>query len=381
MIFALVALYAVSQDDAASRDWLNRGVQLFKSANYPEAVAAFQRAVDLNPAGVNAHLYLGTAFMTQWIPGADAPEQAELAHKAQTEFESVLRLDPDNLIALQSLASLAYNQAAPLRDPAEKGRMLNQAADWNRKLIAVNPRDKQAYYSLGVISWLKFYPELSATRARLGMAPESPGPLTDLNAREDLRGRFGSVIEDGIRNLQKALEIDHAYDDAMAYMNLLIRERADLHESASEYKRDIEIADEWVRRTLETKRAKVEGSGARPMPGAADPRANTIPPPPASDGERRIRVGSAPQGSNLLFKVDPAYPPLARQARIQGTVRLRAVIGKDGRVRDVQLLRGHPLLAPAALDAVKDWAYRPTLLNGQPVEVLTEIDVPFTLTQ
>jgi protein TonB len=77
----------------------------------------------------------------------------------------------------------------------------------------------------------------------------------------------------------------------------------------------------------------------------------------------------------------PAYPPLARQARVAGTVRLEAIIGADGRIRQLRLVSGHPLLAPAALDAVRQWVYAPTLLNKQPVEVLTTVDVHFTLAQ
>jgi protein TonB len=77
--------------------------------------------------------------------------------------------------------------------------------------------------------------------------------------------------------------------------------------------------------------------------------------------------------------VNPVYPPLARQARISGTVVLRAVIGKDGSIQNLSLVSGHPMLAPAAIDAVKQWKYKPYLLNGEPVEVDTEIQVNFTL--
>ena len=80
-----------------------------------------------------------------------------------------------------------------------------------------------------------------------------------------------------------------------------------------------------------------------------------------------------------MNKVQPLYPALAKQARIQGTVRLQAVIAKDGSVVELQVISGHPLLVQAALDAVRQWRYRPTLLNGEPVEVVTTIDVVFTL--
>ena len=117
------------------------------------------------------------------------------------------------------------------------------------------------------------------------------------------------------------------------------------------------------------------------IPSAAPP-----PPPPPKKEEKpptpqRIRVGGNVQAANLINQVRPVYPPLAKQARISGTVELSAVIGKDGRVQDLHVVRGHPLLVQAALDAVKQWVYKPTLLNGEPVEVSTTIDVNFTLAQ
>jgi TonB family protein len=96
---------------------------------------------------------------------------------------------------------------------------------------------------------------------------------------------------------------------------------------------------------------------------------------------QRIRVGGQVQAANLIKKVSPPYPALAKDARIEGQVRFTAIIGKDGTIQDLQLVSGHPLLAPAATEAVKQWMYKPTLMNGEPVEVITEIDVNFTLSQ
>jgi protein TonB len=94
---------------------------------------------------------------------------------------------------------------------------------------------------------------------------------------------------------------------------------------------------------------------------------------------QRVRVSAGVTSGLLVRKVNPVYPPLARQARISGTVVLRAVIGKDGAIQNLSLVSGHPMLAPAAIDAVKQWKYKPYLLNGEPVEVDTEIQVNFTL--
>jgi protein TonB len=83
--------------------------------------------------------------------------------------------------------------------------------------------------------------------------------------------------------------------------------------------------------------------------------------------------------ANLLHKVQPTYPSLARQAHVQGTVELRAVIGKAGTIENLVVVRGHPMLAAAAIDAVRQWRYRPYLLNNEPIEVETEITVNFVL--
>jgi periplasmic protein TonB len=94
---------------------------------------------------------------------------------------------------------------------------------------------------------------------------------------------------------------------------------------------------------------------------------------------QRIRVSQGVSAGLLVRRVQPNYPPLARQARIQGTVVLRAVISKDGSITGLQLISGHPMLAPYAIEAVKQWKYKPYLLNGEPVEVDTEVLVNFTL--
>lgn len=96
--------------------------------------------------------------------------------------------------------------------------------------------------------------------------------------------------------------------------------------------------------------------------------------------QQKVRVSSGVAQGLLIRQVRPQYPPLARQARIQGTVILQAVIGKDGLVQDLHVVSGHPLLTNAAIDAVKQWLYRPYYLNGEPVTVDTQINVNFTLT-
>jgi protein TonB len=94
---------------------------------------------------------------------------------------------------------------------------------------------------------------------------------------------------------------------------------------------------------------------------------------------QRVRVSQGVSQGLLIRKVQPPYPPLARQARIQGNVVLQAEISKDGTIQNLRLISGHPMLAPSAIEAVKQWRYKPYFLNGEPVEVETQITVIFSL--
>ncbi len=228
-----------------ARDNLNKGVQAFKNAQYPEAVEYFKKSLELDPTFTTARLYLATAYMSQYIPGAESPENLKMAQTAMDEFQKVLDVEPNNSVAIASIASLYFHQ-----------KKFDEAEKWYRKLISADPNNKEAYYTLGVIAWTRSFQERMKARADLGMKPEDPGPLKDKKIREELKEKFLPIIDEGIQNLEKALEIDPEYDDAMAYLNLLHRERADLMDTKEEYEKEIEIADNWVDKTLETKKIK-----------------------------------------------------------------------------------------------------------------------------
>jgi tetratricopeptide (TPR) repeat protein len=256
-LFILTALWA--QESAESHNWLNQGVQAFRNAQYDAAVQAFQRAIDLEPSSLTAHLYLATAFMQQYIPGAESNENSQVAARAKEEFSQVLALDPTNLVALASMASLYLNE-----------KKWDDAQQWYRKLIAVDPSNADAYYSLGFIAWSKWYPAYQAARASAGLKPDDQGPIPDLAVKQDLRRRWGSVVEDGIANFQKTLELRPQYEGAMSYMSLLIRERADLRDTKEEWRQDIVLADQWLQRAQTQKAGG--GAGFSPQAGIAPNR-------------------------------------------------------------------------------------------------------------
>jgi Tfp pilus assembly protein PilF len=246
-VVAVLALAATGCEKLKARDNLNRGVQAYKSAQYSQAVELFEKAVQLDPNFPTARLYLAMAYYMQYIPGAESPENQQMADHALEQFQKVLQQEPNNDVATQSIASIYFNE-----------KKWDDAEQWYKKAVAINPKNKEGFYTLGVIAWTRWYKPWAEARAKLGMKPEDPGPIKDKKVRDVLKVQYMPVISAGLDNLQKALEIDKEYDDAMAYVNLLIRERADLDESGDEYKKDVETADNWVQKAMQTKKIKAE---------------------------------------------------------------------------------------------------------------------------
>jgi Tfp pilus assembly protein PilF len=246
-VVAVVAFATSGCEKLKARDNLNRGVQAYKSAQYTQAVEMFEKAVQLDPTFATARLYLAMAYYMQYIPGAESPENQQMADHALEQFQKVLTQEPKNDVATQSIASIYFNE-----------KKWDEAEQWYKKAIEINPKNKEGFYTLGVIAWTRWYKPWAEARAKLGMKPEDPGPIKDKKVRDALKTQYLPVISAGLDNLQKALEIDKEYDDAMAYVNLLIRERADLDDSGDEYKKDVETADNWVQKAMQTKKVKNE---------------------------------------------------------------------------------------------------------------------------
>lgn len=244
---AALAVLGSSCTQLKARDQLNKGVAEFKNAQYDKAVEHFKTAVDLVPDFPTARLYLATAYMQQYIPGAESPENKQFATAAHDQFMKVLEADPKNTVALASIASLYLNQ-----------KQLDEAQKWFEKLTVVDPKSADSFYSIGFIAWSKWYPVYGTARAKLGMKPEDPGPIKDKKVKEQLKAEYGPIIENGLKSLDQALAINPDYDDAMAYENLLIRERADLADDKAAYEQQTKVADDWVQKALATKKKKAE---------------------------------------------------------------------------------------------------------------------------
>lgn len=238
-----------------SRDQMNKGVKSYKAMKYGDAIKHFQEAVQLDPTNDNAQLYLATSYMTQWVPGVDTSDNKKNYQMARQEFEKILKKEPNNSLALASLASMAYNSATS-GTPEQKQAALDEAKKWNQRRIEANPKDSEAYYYLGVINWAQAFPAIRTARVDQKMGANDPGPIKNPKVRQELQAKYSAMVNDGIENLKKSLDLDKENEDAMSYINLLLREKADLEDSPEAAKADVAQAEDWSNKSIDMKRIK-----------------------------------------------------------------------------------------------------------------------------
>ena len=341
-------------------DWrgrIERGIAAFRHSEYSVAIEEFQKAADLYPLSATPHLYMGIAWYQGFISGAESEGNATHAERASEQYRRALVLDPDNWTALVLLGQLFFH--------LEKW---DEARDWYRKAQAVDPKRADVWYALGVVEW-----------------------------RSSVPG--SSTITEAIANFEKAVALDHDHEDAMTFLSLLNQQRHD----------DI-AASGWLNLAADARSERLQAEIAR----TAKPRwhdgpdlilqqwgwmaVNFPPPPPppppsvpsmVAEGAHAVvswelrtaaeqqapapvRVAPPVQQQKLITQVNPHSPN-----HDQPTLRFVVVIGKNGRVVHETLVSGSPGLAAAAVQALHQWVYRPTLVSGMPVEVVTEVLVPF----
>ncbi len=258
LVFALGAglvFFTTGCEKLQSRDHMNKGVKSYKAMKYGDAIKHFQQAVQLDPTNDNAQLYLATSYMTQWVPGVDTSDNKKNYQMAKQEFERILNKEPSNSLALASLASMAYNSAAS-GTPEQKRAALEEAKKWNQRRIEANPKDSEAYYYLGVIDWAQAFTPIQTARVEQKMGPNDPGPIKNPKVRQELQTKYAAMINDGIENLKKSLDLDKENEDAMSYINLLLRKKADLEDTPDAAKADIAQAEDWSNKSIDMKRIK-----------------------------------------------------------------------------------------------------------------------------
>ena len=251
---ALAIFSSVGCNKLRARDQLNKGVEAYKNTHYEEAINHFQQAVQLDPKLLNARLYLATAYVGQYIPGVDSPDNVSVAEQAIAQFQQVIDDHPSReqkVNSAKGIASLYFNM-----------KKFDDAKKYNRIVSDLDPNDADPYYSIGVIDWTQSYAPRMEERAKLGLKPEE-----HLNAKnkdqkkvcDELKQKNLPIVQEGIDNLKKAIELRPDYDDAMAYMNLMYREKADIEcDDLAARAEDLKTADGWLDKNLAVRKAKAE---------------------------------------------------------------------------------------------------------------------------
>ena len=255
LLAVLLALFStVGCNKLKARDQLNKGVNSYKNAQYEDAIEHFKNAVSYDPSLINARLYLATAYFQQFIPGVDSPDNNRFAEEAIAEFQKVLDLNPpkaQQVHSLKGIASLYFQM-----------KKFDKAKEYYEKIIEIDPNDPETYYSIAVIDWTQSYQPRMEERAKLGLKPTEDAKKKDCEELLKAITPNAPKVQDGIQKLNKALELRPDYDDAMAYLNLLYREQADLDcANPDQRKTDLKTADDWVDKTMATKKAKAEKAG------------------------------------------------------------------------------------------------------------------------
>jgi tetratricopeptide (TPR) repeat protein len=241
-----------------ARDLLNKGVGAFKNGQYDAAIEDFKAARELDPSLINARLYLATAYASQYIPGAPSEANTRLGNQAITEFKDVLSIDPSNLSAIDGIGSIIFQMAGQPYDP----KKFEESKTYHQKHIELRPNDPEPYYWIGVIDWTLAFRANNELRAdynknNIKKQVKDTDPLP-ASVRADYTAKYASLVDEGITDLQKAIQVKPDYDDAMAYLNLLYRRKADMVESADERGNLLKQADDLVDKVKEVKQKRAE---------------------------------------------------------------------------------------------------------------------------
>jgi tetratricopeptide (TPR) repeat protein len=230
-----------------ARDKLVRGVQAFKAGHYEEATNDFQESIKLDPSYPAAHSYLATAYSYQVVPGLDSPDNIKIAQKA---------LDG----ALQQEASIYRNI-----------KQYDKAKALEVKIIGLNPQDSEANYTIGVIDWTQAYKNAVETLGKAGLTDDGNGNVKkSKDVCAQLVTQNSALVDEAIKYLNRAVAINPTYDDAMQYLNLSWRRKADLECGNDDARKaDLAKADDWVAKATGARKAN-EAAKEKKLGGGVD---------------------------------------------------------------------------------------------------------------
>ena len=238
-----------------ARDQLNKGVDAYKSAHYEEAIGHFQRATELDPTLSMAKTYLATALAQNIVPGEQTPENLKTADQAIAIYQQVLNKNPNDVNSIKRIAGIYYNINA-----------FDKAKVWQKKVLDVDPKDPEAAYTIGAIDWNQAHADLLTLLQSAGLNDDGKGNVkAPKKLMEQFQQKDASLVDEGMKYLNQALANRPNYDNAMAYLNLMYRIKANIDFGhADDVKTDLAQADQWVAKALSTRKLNEEQAAKGP---------------------------------------------------------------------------------------------------------------------
>src|SRR3977135_3597635 len=256
MIFVAASVSGCSKLKA--RDLLNKGVAAFKNGQSDAAIEYFKQAKETDPELLNARLYLATAYASLYIPGAPSQENLARGNQAVAEFKEVLDKDPNSLSAIDGIGSILFQMGGQPFDP----KKFEESKTYHQKHIQLKPDDPEPYYWIGGIDWTLAFRgngemRMEYNKSNIKKQVKDTDPLPGA-IRSQYAAKYGPLIDEGVTELQKAISLRPDYDDAMAYLNLLYRRKADMVESKEEREALLKQAEDLVDKVKEIKQKRAE---------------------------------------------------------------------------------------------------------------------------
>ena len=250
-----MALSMSGCDRLAARDQLNKGVDAYKGAHYEEAIEHFQRATQLDPSLPMAKSYLATALAQNVVAGLDTPDNLNTAQQAIDIFNDVLAKDPHDVNSMKQIAGIEFQV-----------KKLDLAKTWQKKVLQEDPKDPEAAYTVGVIDWMLAHQNALAALAPAGLNDDGEGNAkAPKKVMDPLKEQNSALVDEGLQYLNQALANRPNYDDAMAYLNLIYRRKADLDwGNAAAQKDDLAQAEKWRTQAMGVRKANEAKKNAGP---------------------------------------------------------------------------------------------------------------------
>ena len=261
-VFAIADCTAAFAQEPSAADEMRAGAVAYKFSDYAGAAEHFKAALAINPDLTQARLFLATAYAQQYIAGDESEANVAMAQQAIDQFKVVLNDDPSEQERYKSvvpIASLSFNL-----------KRLDDAREYYGKAVALKPDEARNYFMLGLIDWTEASKSRAQEKSELGLTERQM--ISKPEACASLRAQNQQKVEDGIQRLQKALELQPDYDEAMGYMNLLFRERAEYEcDDPEARKADLKAADEWTDKAMAATKARTDKSTAAEKPAPKQP--------------------------------------------------------------------------------------------------------------